>query len=446
MTAGKCASLRIVIALALVFSMCLASAAFAEPAAPTIPAFPAIYDGTVKAADGTAIVSGTVKAYINNEVKGEVAIKSGAYQDLIVTGEQDQIVTFKVVVNGNEYTAISDPAQVKFAIGAVSGDNFPMVNLTVNLTGASQVSLSAPTASPVPGKYSAGVKVSFKSATTGAKIYYTTDDTSPVDSQSKKEYTAPIAVTSTTIFKAVAEKDNLYSAVKTFAYSIGAGGAPSSGGNNQDASTEPEEPGSTNEDTNQEPPADNNIDVSFTDLNGHWAEATIKALAGKQIITGYPDNTFMPGKNITRAECAVILARALNLNAESETVLDTFSDQAGIPQWSRQALAAAVNDGLLKGYPAPGGGVAVNAQNNITRQELAVIMSRILNQKLGVQEKAELTFADNSAIAAWASEDIAIAVANGIVKGYSDNTFKPGNNVTRAEVAAMVSRLLDLLE
>jgi len=183
----------------------------------------------------------------------------------------------------------------------------------------------------------------------------------------------------------------------------------------------------------------------YSDLNGHWAQNTISELAAKGVISGYPDKTFRPDNSITRAECASIMARALSLEVDTTTALDTFGDAADIPQWAKKSLAAVVNEGLLRGYPGNDGGIVLSAQNNITRQELAVIISRIITQKLGEQAKAELNFADNGMIAAWAQEDIKVAIAKGIVKGYEDNTFQAANNVTRAECAAMISRLLLLI-
>jgi hypothetical protein len=55
-------------------------------------------------------------------------------------------------------------------------------------------------------------------------------------------------------------------------------------------------------------------------------------------------------------------------------------------------------------------------------------------------------FSDNDSIADWAREDVATAVSNQIIKGYPDNTFKPGGKATRAEAAAVIVNALNLLK
>ncbi|MHB8157490.1 MAG: S-layer homology domain-containing protein, partial [Desulfocucumaceae bacterium] len=84
-----------------------------------------------------------------------------------------------------------------------------------------------PSASPGAGSYTAGgVSVALSCSTTGARIFYTTDGTSPVESQSRIEYTAAVQLNTATILKAVAEKDGKFSQVKTFDYTFVASAAP----------------------------------------------------------------------------------------------------------------------------------------------------------------------------------------------------------------------------
>lgn len=184
----------------------------------------------------------------------------------------------------------------------------------------------------------------------------------------------------------------------------------------------------------------------FRDLGRHWAEQVIYDLVGAGIISGYPDQTFLPDGKITRAECAVIISKALKLEAGDDTVLARFSDNSTIPGWARPALAAVVKAGLLNGYPVPGGGTALKASNYITRQEIAVIIGNILTQRFGSQAVGGgLTFVDRDELAQWAKAGIEITTHYGIVQGYPDQTFRGANLVTRAECAVMFSNLLKLL-
>ncbi len=184
--------------------------------------------------------------------------------------------------------------------------------------------------------------------------------------------------------------------------------------------------------------------VTFKDMAGHWAEATVVKLAGMGVINGYEDGTFRPNSKITRAEIASILVRALNLQAADESAL-AFADGGAIPEWARGAVAAAVENGLVKGYPVPGG-VEFRANNPITRAELAAILSRVLEDRLGKITGQPVQFADAAKIPAWAKDAVNTAAAAGVVGGYQDGTFRAQNNVTRAEAASMILRLLEKIE
>ena len=87
---------------------------------------------------------------------------------------------------------------------------------------------------------------------------------------------------------------------------------------------------------------------AFTDLAGHWAEQLIKQAAEKKIVTGYTDGTFRPDHTVTRSEFVVMLVNALQLQSTGKEV--AFDDGAGIPAWAADAVAVAVNAGIINGY------------------------------------------------------------------------------------------------
>jgi|GEM_PF-1161412 len=101
---------------------------------------PAIYYGTVQSTEGTPIPAGTVKAYIEGNLMGSRDFSSGSYGELNVQGEPSQLagkeVTFRVVVNGFEYDAVSDPDPVIWeSVFNIPDDELPYftVNLTVDV-------------------------------------------------------------------------------------------------------------------------------------------------------------------------------------------------------------------------------------------------------------------------------------------------------------------------
>jgi hypothetical protein len=88
--------------------------------------------------------------------------------------------------------------------------------------------------------------------------------------------------------------------------------------------------------------------VSFSDISGHWAEANIKQAVNDGIVKGYSDGTFKPGKTVTRAEFAVMLMNALKPQEAGAAL--TFTDATKIGAWAQKAVAQAVQAEIIKGY------------------------------------------------------------------------------------------------
>jgi heme-binding NEAT domain protein len=89
--------------------------------------------------------------------------------------------------------------------------------------------------------------------------------------------------------------------------------------------------------------------VNFTDIASHWAEAQIARAVTLGFVSGYPDGSFNPNGRVNRAELAVMISRALNFGGNAESL--GFADENEIPAWARPYVAQAVNNGLLVGYP-----------------------------------------------------------------------------------------------
>jgi hypothetical protein len=183
--------------------------------------------------------------------------------------------------------------------------------------------------------------------------------------------------------------------------------------------------------------------ASFADMEGHWAAGQVRQLAAEGIINGYEDHLFRPENKITRSEAAAALARALSLTDGSYGVLEGFSDAGTVAVWAAGPVAAVVEKGLFKGYPEGDGKTAFRPKKTITRGELAAIVSREAIQKLNIEPPPAAGFADQADIPGWAEESVAVAVQQGLVLGYPDNTFRPAAEVTRAEAAAVIARLLE---
>ncbi|QJD82707.1 hypothetical protein HH215_05600 [Cohnella herbarum] len=88
--------------------------------------------------------------------------------------------------------------------------------------------------------------------------------------------------------------------------------------------------------------------INFSDLSEHWAKASIKQAVSSGIVTGYQDGTFKPDKTVTRAEFAVMLMNALKTERAGAAL--TFTDTAKIGSWAQKEVAQAVQTGIINGY------------------------------------------------------------------------------------------------
>ena len=152
-------------------------------------------------------------------------------------------------------------------------------------------------------------------------------------------------------------------------------------------------------------------------------------------IIGYKDGYVRPNRNISRAEVATIFFRLLTDDAREKywSSTNNYSDVKDT-DWCNNAISTLSNMGILKGYED--GTFHPNAP--VTRAEFAVIAARFSD---GAADDYA-TFSDVSNDY-WASKEIAKAAKLGWIKGYTDGTFRPTNNITRAEVMTLVNRVLE---
>ena len=174
----------------------------------------------------------------------------------------------------------------------------------------------------------------------------------------------------------------------------------------------------------------------FEDVNGRdcgWALEAVELLAGAGVVEGF-DGRFDPHRPITRAELTKVLVKGLGMQEAAGAGI-SFKDITGDDMFAGY-IAAAVEAGLVRGYEDG----TFRPERAVTREEAITILAR----GLGLPEPSgEMPgFADASEISPWAAESVASAVSAGLVRGYPDNTFRPGRTVTRAECAVLVYRAL----
>ena len=149
---------------------------------------------------------------------------------------------------------------------------------------------------------------------------------------------------------------------------------------------------------------------------------------------GYPKGDFRPNSNMTRAEATVMFSRLRTKQMNMGTkYANTFSDVSA-DAWYANAIGYMEQNNIIRGYSD--GSFRPDAY--ITRAEFAVIATRFEAIKTGLSNN----FTDVP-VGYWAYDSIGYAVSRGWVKGYTDNSFKPDNNITRAEVVTLTNRVLE---
>lgn len=173
--------------------------------------------------------------------------------------------------------------------------------------------------------------------------------------------------------------------------------------------------------------------ASFSDISDHWAKDYIIDAANKNIISGYPDGTFLPDKAVTRAEFIKMVNNALGNNATSSV---TFTDVPAA-EWYHTEISKAVAAGYAGGYDT--GEFLPN--NNITRQEAAVMLSRIVPT---YNYSASLTsYGDRASISDWAESSLSRIVGKKYMGAYDDGNLHPLDNLTRAQAAKIICDIVD---
>lgn len=191
-------------------------------------------------------------------------------------------------------------------------------------------------------------------------------------------------------------------------------------------------PTSTQTATPSPTPTETPKPLPFSDLEGHWAYQYISELFSRGIVNGYPDGTFKPDRNVTRAEFCKLIVCTISIPLETED-LAKFTD-LGTDHWAFKYIQTAFKEGIVKGR----GGSIFDPDTPITRAEMATMVGRAFN----LSSSSPLNFNDNQDIPSFAREFISALQSEGIITGFPDGSFRPQKNTTRAEACAVLCRIL----
>ena len=179
----------------------------------------------------------------------------------------------------------------------------------------------------------------------------------------------------------------------------------------------------------------------FTDITGHWAADNILFAASRGLLSGTSDTTFSPDTGMTRGMFVTTLGRLAGINPDSYQTgkfTDVKADAYYAPyvNWAAQT-------GIVEGITA----TTFAPDTNINREQMAVIMKNYA-AKLGhdlPQTLKAVTFADNTQISSWAKDAVKSMQQAGILAGKNENKFDPKGTATRAEVATVLRRFVEIV-
>ncbi|MDD3895222.1 MAG: S-layer homology domain-containing protein, partial [Syntrophomonadaceae bacterium] len=172
--------------------------------------------------------------------------------------------------------------------------------------------------------------------------------------------------------------------------------------------------------------------IQLSDIQGHWAESAIQKLADQGTATGFPDGTFKPDNNISRAEFVTLTVRAFELENKNGKVFNDTSDH-----WAKEYIAAASTYNIISGYNDEQFG----PDDSITREEMAVMAVKAAGLEINAEA---LNCSDSSQVSAWAKDAVATAYTKKIIVGMPDGSFLPQANATRAQAVIVLSKALQL--
>lgn len=176
--------------------------------------------------------------------------------------------------------------------------------------------------------------------------------------------------------------------------------------------------------------------MSFADSAGKWYQSVVNEMGSREIISGIGKNSFAGDKDITRAEFASIVVRALGLPTKVKSIFSDVPSNA----WYSGAVATAAQYGIVSGIGS--NKFAPNAK--ITREEAMQMVynaSRLTPYAAVTGTDNTKDFVDYGTQSAWATSAVNFNLNNGFIRGYNKK-FNPKSNITRAETATVVLKLL----
>lgn len=182
------------------------------------------------------------------------------------------------------------------------------------------------------------------------------------------------------------------------------------------------------------------ITLPFKDITkDHWAYSYIKYCYSRAMFNGVSGSKFDTKSNVDRATIIVLLAR-LNGFDTSSSITSTYFNDVCVGDWYAAGANWAYTKGLVQGD-------SFNPKDPMTREDIAYIIYKYM-MTIGYSGKTntELNYADLTEIDSNNRQAVAYLKDFNIMQGDAENRFNPSKNVTRAEMAALLYRLGNLIK
>lgn len=176
--------------------------------------------------------------------------------------------------------------------------------------------------------------------------------------------------------------------------------------------------------------------VGFIDVHeGDWYYDSVLTAAEYGLINGMSNSIFFPSGNTTRAQAAKVLFEMAG--GVKVPYSEVFKDVKNT-DWFAPAVMWAQKNNVVNGYED----YTFRPEDNITRQDMTLILYRYLGCPK-TEGSTLKSFADGGTVADYAKEAMEWAAENKLLGGYEDNTLRPYNNISRAELATIIVRFYE---
>lgn len=180
--------------------------------------------------------------------------------------------------------------------------------------------------------------------------------------------------------------------------------------------------------------------IDFNDISeAEWARTAIESLRNNGVLSGDGNGNFRPYDFVTRAEFVKIVVLGMNIPDSPDGC--EFGDVSK-DDWYYQYAAAAVKSGIIKGDTEK----CFRGDEEISREDMAVILYRLCISKNATFRKTDKLFSDEGSVSSYARAAVNRLHSAGLIKGNDDNAFNPKSSTTRAETAEMIYRIQNFVK